>query len=58
MTTDNKKTTCETDFCFALALLLTNVLILTALSGTIWLLYSLVTQSNLLFSFGNAFPRN
>jgi hypothetical protein len=58
MTIDDKKTMRETDFCFALALLLTNVLILTALCGTAWLLYWLVTQSNMLFSFGNAFPQN
>jgi hypothetical protein len=58
MTRDHKKTIHETEFCFALALLLTNVSVLTALLAMAWLLYSLFIQSDLLFSFGNAFPKS
>lgn len=41
----------ETDAAFAFAAFLLNVLILLVLCGSVWILYSLSTQSNPLGSF-------
>jgi len=46
MRENNKKSQKETDIAFAIASFLLNVLILGVLCGSVWMLHSLIVQSN------------